>query len=100
MADLKYGGYLDELIKRDWEEGRIRAGLERLRQNGFGPKDVDLKVLNRDREAVLARVRLRGEEYEYLTHSCSKGSALAVMEEFGLGNWDIVRSMSPFPVSA
>ena len=49
------------------------------------------------RDEVLDRVQLRAEEYEYLTHSCSKGSALALMEEFGLGNWDIIRAMSPFP---
>ena len=50
-----------------------------------------------NRLEVLDRVQLRAEEYEYLTHSCSKGSVLALMEEFGLGNWTIVRAMSPFP---
>ena len=97
MTDLKYGDYLDGLTKRNWDAEQIRKRLAHIRENGFGPKKADLKVLKSDKETVLARVRQRGEEYEYLTHSCSKGSALAVMEEFGLGNWDIVRAMSPFP---
>ena len=49
------------------------------------------------RDEVLDRVQRRAEEYEYLSHSCSKSSALAVMEEFGLGNMDVIRAMSPFP---
>lgn len=97
MAEKEYGKYLDELKDRKWDVDAIRARLGNLRQNGFGPRDVDMEALNRDRDALLDRVQLRGEEYEYLTHSCSKGSALALMEEFGLGNWDIIRAMSPFP---
>jgi C_GCAxxG_C_C family probable redox protein len=50
-----------------------------------------------DRENVLDRLQRRAEEYEYLTHSCAKGSALALMEAFGLGHWDMIRGMSPFP---
>ena len=68
-----------------------------LRQNGFGPKNLDWEALQASRLEVLERVQLRAEEYEYLTHSCAKGSALALMEEFGLGNWSIIRAMSPFP---
>jgi C_GCAxxG_C_C family probable redox protein len=75
----------------------IRTRLSNLRQNGFGPKKLDWAALQASRHELLDRVQLRGEEYEYLTHSCSKGSALALMEEFGLGNWAIIRAMSPFP---
>jgi hypothetical protein len=53
--------------------------------------------LQDSRKEMLDRVQRRAEEYEYLTHSCSKGSALALMEEFGLGNWAIIRAMSAFP---
>jgi C_GCAxxG_C_C family probable redox protein len=45
----------------------------------------------------LERVQRRAEDYEYLSHSCAKGSALAVMEEFGLGNMEIIKALSPFP---
>ena len=98
MADIEfYRNRVESLEKREWDDKAIRARLDNLRQNGFGPKVEDLEPLTRDREGLVARVRLRAEEYEYLTHSCSKGSALALMEEFGLGNWEIIRAMSPFP---
>ena len=32
------------------------------------------------KSAACDRVQCRVEEYEYLTHSCSKGSALALIE--------------------
>jgi C_GCAxxG_C_C family probable redox protein len=85
------------LADRTWEVEPIRKRLSNLRQKGFGPKDLDWVSLQDSRKEVLDRVQCRAEEYEYLTHSCSKGSALALMEEFGLGNWAIIRAMSPFP---
>ncbi|MBW2285614.1 MAG: C_GCAxxG_C_C family protein [Deltaproteobacteria bacterium] len=85
------------LAERQWDTEGIRARLNTLRQNGFAVQRPDLEAMQNNRAEVLDRVQLRGEEYEYLTHSCAKGSALALMEAFGLGNWEIVRSMSPFP---
>ena len=88
---------VQELADRTWEVETIRKRLKNLRQKGFGPTDLDWVALQNSRKEVLDRVQCRAEEYEYLTHSCSKGSALALMEEFGLGNWAIIRAMSPFP---
>jgi C_GCAxxG_C_C family probable redox protein len=88
---------VQDLAERTWEVETIRKRLDNLRQNGFGSKDLDWKSLQANRLEVLERVQSRAEEYEFLTHSCSKGSALALMEEFGLGNWAIIRAMSPFP---
>ena len=42
-------------------------------------------------------MQARAEAYEQVSQSCAKSSALAVMEEFGLGNMDVVQSLSPFP---
>ncbi len=86
-----------DLADRSWDVETIRKRLKNLRQNGFGPKDLDWEALQANPLAVFERVQIRAEEYEYLTHSCSKGSALALMEEFGLGNWAIIRALSPFP---
>ena len=86
-----------ELADRSWEVEAIRGRLNYLRQNGFGVTDLNWTAMQANRDEVLNRVQLGAEEYEYLTHSCSKGSALALMEEFGLGNWAITRAMSPFP---
>ena len=88
---------VSDLAERSWDVEAIRRRLNDLRQNGFGPKDLDEKVLQDNRLEVLDRVQLRAQEYEYLTHNCAKGSALALMEAFGLGNWDIIRAMSPLP---
>ena len=88
---------VQDLADRAWDVKTIRIRLNDLRQNGFGPKNLDWEALQASRLEVLERVQLRAEEYEYLTHSCAKGSALALMEEFGLGNWSIIRAMSPFP---
>jgi C_GCAxxG_C_C family probable redox protein len=88
---------VQELADRTWEVEAIRKRLNNLRQKGFGPRDLDWVALQNSRIEVLDRVQYRAEEYEYLTHSCAKGSALALMEQFGLGNWDIIRAMSPFP---
>jgi C_GCAxxG_C_C family probable redox protein len=88
---------VSELAERVWNVEAIRVRLNNLRKNGFGPKPLDWAGLQAERSEVLDRVQRRAEEYEFLTHSCAKGSALAIMEEFGLGNWDIIRAMSPFP---
>jgi C_GCAxxG_C_C family probable redox protein len=88
---------LQDLAECTWDADIIRNRLNNLRQNGFGPKDLDREALQANRLEVLDRVQRRAEAYEYLTHSCSKGSALALMEEFGLGNWTLIRAMSPFP---
>ena len=88
---------VQNLAERNWDVETIRKRLKNLQQKGFGQENLNLGDLQDNREAVLDRVQRRAEEYEYLTHSCSKGSALALMEAFGLGNWAIIRAMSPFP---
>jgi C_GCAxxG_C_C family probable redox protein len=86
------------LVEREWDVEGIRARMAKLRENGFSDRRPDWPALLANREKTLDRVQLRAEEYEYMTHSCSKGSLLALMEEFGLGgNWDMLRGMSPFP---
>ena len=86
-----------ELTERAWEVEAIRVRLNDLRLNGFSPKYRGWAAVDANRDDVLDRVQLRAEEYEYLTHSCAKGTALALMEEFGLGDWAITRALSPFP---
>lgn len=98
MNDQKtWQKYLHDLANRTWNVQTIRLRLNHLRQSGFNRQNTDRKRVQARPLEVLDRVQRRAEEYEYLTHSCSKGAALALMEEFGLGNWDIVRAMSPFP---
>ena len=86
-----------QLAGRQWDKEAIRARLKTLRQNGFAVQRPDIEEMKSRLPEVLERVQLRAEEYEYMTHSCAKGSALALMDIFGLGNWEMVRAMSPFP---
>ena len=86
-----------ELEQRTWDIPGIEKRLEKLAREGIPEKVLNPNQIISHRQKILDRVQLRGEEYEYLSHSCSKGSALAVMEEFGLGNMDIITSLSPFP---
>ena len=86
-----------DLVTRNWDVEAIRQRLNTLRQNGFSRDSAYGLEPQQTREQTLDRVQRCGEEYEYLTHSCSKGSALALMEAFGLGDWSYVRALSPFP---
>ena len=40
---------------------------------------------------------MHAEEYNFITKNCAQGTALALMEEFGLGNMEIIKALMPFP---
>ena len=86
-----------ELEERSWDLPGIEKRFEKLLADGIPKKTLNRDEIISHKQEILDRVQLRGEEYEYLSHSCSKGSAPAVMEEFALGNMDIITSLSPFP---
>ena len=86
MADLaELKASVKALRKRDWDRAGIRARLKAFSEKGIPEKRLDAAFIAASKEEILDRVQLRGEEYEYESHNCAKGSALAVMEEFGLG---------------
>jgi len=88
---------LEELTERDWNLPEIEARFKRLVQEGIPKKSLDEKEIIPRKQEVLDRVQRRGEEYCYLTRNCAKGSALALLEEFGLGNMEIIKALAPFP---
>lgn len=88
---------IHELMNREWDLPAIKSRYLELSQHDIPSKPIDPQGIVSQKEQILDRVQQRAEEYEYLSHSCSKGSALAVMEEFGLGNMEIIKAMSPFP---
>lgn len=86
-----------ELAERTWDVPAIEERFRKLESEGI-PK----KVLNRDdimagREEILDRVQRRAEEYNFITKNCAQGTALALMEEFGLGNMEVVKALTNFP---
>ena len=98
MADFQtLQAKLHELVGRKWELPAIEERCRILSTQG-----IPRKVLNRDeiianRHQILDRVQLRGEEYNFFAGNCARSAALAVMEEFGLGNLEVIKALSPFP---
>ena len=88
---------VQELADRDWDKSSIEGRVKKLFDNGIPKKDLDLKDLVSNKQQILDRVQLRAEEYNWVARNCARSTALAVMEEFGLGNMEVVKALSPFP---
>lgn len=88
---------VQELAERVWDVQAIEARVKKLSTKGIPKKKLNPKELIADRQQILDRIQQRAEEYNFLGRNCPKGTALAVMEEFGLGNMEIIKALSPFP---
>lgn len=98
MTDYKtLNAKVQELAERDWDEAAIKARIENLSKNGIPKKNLEPQELLANKEEILDRVQLRAEEYNFMLKNCAQATALALMEEFGLGNMDIVKALTPFP---
>ena len=98
MADYEaLKARVQELAERDWDMPAIEARYKKLAAEGIPKKKLDPKEMLANKEQILDRVQRRAEEYNFILKNCAKSTALAVMEEFGLGNMEIVKALSPFP---
>ena len=88
---------VDELAAREWDVPALEARVRKLAAEGIPKKKLDPKQLSADKEQILDRVQLRAEEYNFILKNCAQGTALALMEEFGLGNMEIIKALTPFP---
>jgi C_GCAxxG_C_C family probable redox protein len=88
---------VDELAAREWDVPALQARINKLVKDGIPKKKLDPEELLANREEILNRVQLRAEEYNYLLKNCAQGTALALMEEFGLGNMETLKALTPFP---
>ena len=88
---------VDELAERAWDVPTIEARYKKLTAEGMPRKTLNRDEILVNKQQILDRVQRRGEEYNLLGRNCPKGTALAVMEEFGLGNMEIIKALSPFP---
>jgi C_GCAxxG_C_C family probable redox protein len=88
---------VDELAQRAWDVPTLEARVKKLAAEGIPQKTLDPKEMLANKEQILDRVQRRGEEYNFFARNCAKSTALAVMEEFGLGNMEIAKALSPFP---
>jgi C_GCAxxG_C_C family probable redox protein len=92
---LKAG--VQELATRDWDVRGIESRYSKLREEDIPEKKLDPKEIVAKKQEILDRVRRRAEEYNFLARNCARGTALAAMEEFGLGSMEVVKALSPFP---
>jgi C_GCAxxG_C_C family probable redox protein len=98
VADYKaLKARVQELAERDWDRPAIEARYRRLVEEGIPRKTLSRDEAWANRQEILDRVQRRGEEYNLLACNCARGTALALMEEFGLGNMEIIKALSPFP---
>jgi len=98
MADYEaLQARVQELAERDWDIPAIAARVKRLVAEGIPRKVLDRDEILANRQQVLARVQQRAEEYNFIGRNCARGTALAILEEFGLGSMEIVKALSPFP---
>jgi C_GCAxxG_C_C family probable redox protein len=88
---------VDELAERVWDVPALEARIKKLAAEGIPKKTLNRDEILANKEQILDRVQRRGEEYNFLACNCAKGTALALMEEFGLGNLEIIKALSPFP---
>jgi len=88
---------VDELAAREWDTPALEARIKKLAKDGIPSKKLDPKEMLANKQQILDRVQLRAEEYNFILKNCAQGTALALMEEFGQGNMEIIKAMSPFP---
>jgi C_GCAxxG_C_C family probable redox protein len=88
---------VEALAKGPGNRPAIEARLKELSQYGIPTKKLDPNEVIGKKEQILDRVQMRAEEYEQVSQSCAKSSALAVMEEFGFGDIKVITALSPFP---
>ena len=86
-----------ELAERAWDVPAIEARVRKLSTEGIPKKKLDPREMLANKEQVLTRVQLQAEEYNFIFKNCAQGTALALLEEFGLGNMGIIKALTPFP---
>jgi C_GCAxxG_C_C family probable redox protein len=88
---------VDELAARVWDVKGIEARVKKLMKTDIPRKKLDPKEMLANKEKILDRVQRRAEEYNFIFKNCAQGTALALLEEFGLGNMEIIKALTPFP---
>ncbi|MBI4790531.1 MAG: C_GCAxxG_C_C family protein [Chloroflexi bacterium] len=88
---------VQELAERDWDLDAIQARYKKLAASGIPRQTLTRDEILANKPQILDRVQRRAEEYNWFARNCAKSTALALLEEFGLGNMEIVQALSPFP---
>ena len=86
-----------ELAERVWDVSAIEARFRKLEAGGIPGKTLKRDETLANKQQILDRVQQRAEEYNFIAKNCAQGTALAVMEEFGLGNMAVIKALTNFP---
>jgi len=86
-----------ELAEREWDMPAIEARYKKLAKEGIPGKSLRRDEILAHKGQILDRVERRAEEYNFLFKNCAQGTALALLEEFGLGSMEIIKALCPFP---
>jgi C_GCAxxG_C_C family probable redox protein len=98
MADIEaFNAKFQELVDRKWDIPAIELRCRELMDDGIPEKNLDREWILANKDEILDRVQRRAEEYNFFAGNCARSSALAVMEEFGLGNMEVIKSLTPLP---
>ncbi len=98
MADYEaLRARVQELADRQWDVPVLEARIRKLSKEGIPRKKLDPKELRANKEKILDRVQRHAEENNFILKNCAQSTALTLMEEFGLGNMEIIKALSPFP---
>lgn len=88
---------VDELASRVWDTAAIETRVRKLMAEGIPRKQLDPRQIKADKAKILDRVVRRAEEYNYIFKNCAQGTAMALLEEFGLGSMEVIKALTPFP---
>ena len=88
---------VQELEEREWDVPAIEARFRKLEADGIPRKTLDRDQLVARKQQILDRVQQRAEEYNFITKNCARGTALALLEEFGLGDMQVIKALNNFP---
>lgn len=98
MAKLEeFSEIVEELGEREWDAKGIEARVEKLLKDGIPKKNLKKEELLANRSEILDRVQRRAQEYNFIFKNCAQGTALALLEEFGLGNMEVNKALTLFP---
>ena len=88
---------VDELAKRAWDVEEIKTRVQKMVKEGIPKKKLDPEEILEKKQEIFDRVQLHAEENNFYLRNCAQSTALALMEEFGLGNMEIIKALTPFP---
>lgn len=93
----KFSKKIEELGNRNWEKNAIEERIKGFLLKGIPRKNLNKKGLLAEKEEILYRVQYRAEEYNFIFKNCAQGTAMALLDEFGLGSMEVIKALTLFP---